>query len=103
MHITFTRSAAEKLSSYYEGDTRKLKLLYDTDGCGCAVNGVPALQLITEPSETISKLRAILSNSGMSRPIKCFSSRRFESIILPQRTAIVYNAIVKFTPPTFVS
>lgn len=30
--------------------TKQLKFLHDTEGCGCVVSGVPALQLIGEPS-----------------------------------------------------
>lgn len=50
MFITFSASAAERLSPYLEDGTRKLKLLHDTEGCGCVVSGVPALELISEPS-----------------------------------------------------
>ena len=50
MHITFTTAAAERLSPYLSDGTRQLKLLHDTEGCGCVVSGVPALQLIDDPS-----------------------------------------------------
>jgi uncharacterized protein YqkB len=29
-----------------EDGSRKLKLLHDTEGCGCVMSGVPALQLV---------------------------------------------------------
>lgn len=52
MHITFTSAAAEKLSACLRdanGTNLQLKLLHDTEGCGCVVSGVPALELISEP------------------------------------------------------
>ncbi|MCA0758532.1 iron-sulfur cluster biosynthesis family protein [Paenibacillus sp. N4] len=50
MHLTFTESAALRLKPYLSDGTRHLKLLHDTEGCGCVVSGVPALSLIGEPS-----------------------------------------------------
>ncbi|MFD0587016.1 iron-sulfur cluster biosynthesis family protein [Paenibacillus sp. GCM10027627] len=50
MHITFTASAVQKLTPYLKDGSAKLKLLHDTEGCGCVMSGVPALQLIKEPS-----------------------------------------------------
>ncbi|UVI27715.1 iron-sulfur cluster biosynthesis family protein [Paenibacillus spongiae] len=51
MHFTFTSTAVEQLSGYLKDGERSLKLLYDTEGCGCAVSGVPSLQLVAEPAE----------------------------------------------------
>ncbi|MEK8127066.1 iron-sulfur cluster biosynthesis family protein [Paenibacillus filicis] len=46
MHITFTEQAAAAvqplLDNHQEG---VLRLVYDNEGCGCAVNGVPTLWL----------------------------------------------------------
>ncbi|CAM4286362.1 iron-sulfur cluster biosynthesis family protein [Paenibacillus alkaliterrae] len=50
MHITFSNCAVERLSPYLSDGTKQLKLLHDTEGCGCVVSGVPALQLIMESS-----------------------------------------------------
>ncbi|ANY69104.1 hypothetical protein BBD42_23425 [Paenibacillus sp. BIHB 4019] len=50
MFITFSPSAVEQLSPYLEDGVHQLKLLHDTEGCGCVVSGVPALQLVKEPS-----------------------------------------------------
>ncbi|GGD64121.1 iron-sulfur cluster biosynthesis family protein [Paenibacillus nasutitermitis] len=50
MHFTFTSSAVEQLSGHLKNKDRSLRLLYDTEGCGCVVSGVPALQLIKAPS-----------------------------------------------------
>lgn len=49
MFITFTEAAVNKLSPYLNG-SKKIKLLYDTEGCGCVMSGVPALQLVPEAS-----------------------------------------------------
>jgi len=53
MNITITERAADKLLSTMDPQSTALKLLYDTDGCGCAVNGVPMLYPLdrTEPAE----------------------------------------------------
>lgn len=50
MHITFSKTAIERLSPHLNDGTKQLKLLHDTEDCGCVVSGVPALQLITEPT-----------------------------------------------------
>ncbi|OBZ17443.1 MULTISPECIES: iron-sulfur cluster biosynthesis family protein [Bacillales] len=50
MHIQFSKAAIERLSPYLQDGKSLLKLLHDTEGCGCVVSGVPALQLISEPS-----------------------------------------------------
>lgn len=50
MNITFSPSAVEKLSPYLSDGAKQLKLLHDTEGCGCVMSGVPALQLISEGS-----------------------------------------------------
>lgn len=48
MQITCTQAALDKIALELQPG-KQLKLLYDTEGCGCAVNGVPALRLISEP------------------------------------------------------
>jgi uncharacterized protein YqkB len=45
MRITFTDSAITAIRERFAVDA-KLKLVYDTEGCGCAVSGVPALRVI---------------------------------------------------------
>lgn len=51
MFIQFTADAINKIQSIMNQNkaTGKLKLAYDTDGCGCAVNGVAALWLVDVP------------------------------------------------------
>ncbi|WJH34107.1 hypothetical protein N6H14_29880 [Paenibacillus sp. CC-CFT747] len=48
MQIVFTDAAKEQLETKAAGSGR-LKLVYDTEGCGCAVNGVPDLWI--EPAQ----------------------------------------------------
>lgn len=45
MNITITEAAAKRLHEKMENQSGYLKLKYDIDGCGCAVNGVAALWL----------------------------------------------------------
>jgi uncharacterized protein YqkB len=49
MQVTFTKEAIEQLApKLEENNNRKLKLKYDTDGCGCVMSGVTALWLVDE-------------------------------------------------------
>jgi uncharacterized protein YqkB len=47
MQITFTDTAKKQLEPLVSNDAL-LRLVYDTEGCGCAVNGVPALWIVPE-------------------------------------------------------
>ncbi|MBM7563397.1 iron-sulfur cluster biosynthesis family protein [Paenibacillus sacheonensis] len=49
MHFTFTPSAVEKLAEPLADASKSLKLLYDTEGCGCVMNGVPTLLMVNGP------------------------------------------------------
>ncbi|MBD2847625.1 iron-sulfur cluster biosynthesis family protein [Paenibacillus sp. IB182496] len=49
MHMTFTPAALARLAPMLETSGKQLKLLHDTEGCGCVMSGVPALQLIPGP------------------------------------------------------
>ena len=48
MKIEITATAAEKIKARTDGRKGYLKLKYDTDGCGCAVNGVVVLWFAAE-------------------------------------------------------
>jgi uncharacterized protein YqkB len=48
MRIILTTSAAEKIKDRTCGREGYLKLKYDTEDCGCAVNGVIALWFVPE-------------------------------------------------------
>ncbi|QHW34472.1 iron-sulfur cluster biosynthesis family protein [Paenibacillus rhizovicinus] len=49
MHFTFSPSAVEQLSGPLSDGSKSLKLLYDTEGCGCVMSGVPTLLVVDEP------------------------------------------------------
>ena len=49
MRIDVTPEAAGLLAAM-PGVGRRFRLIYDTEGCGCAVSGVPALQAVDEPA-----------------------------------------------------
>ncbi|TVY01011.1 iron-sulfur cluster biosynthesis family protein [Paenibacillus cremeus] len=50
MHITFSEEAAGRLNqALAHGEGRLVKLVFDSEGCGCAVSGVPTLWLVDEP------------------------------------------------------
>lgn len=44
MKLTITEAALKRIESYREND-QVLVIFYDTEDCGCGVNGVPALRL----------------------------------------------------------
>lgn len=51
MKVTFTTKAIEKLTEKIDGQTKLLKLKYDTEGCGCVVSGISALWLVNEKED----------------------------------------------------
>lgn len=51
MRISFSRDAADKLQPFVGDGQAMLKLVYDTEGCGCVVNGVSALYVVHEPAQ----------------------------------------------------
>ncbi|MCZ0754606.1 iron-sulfur cluster biosynthesis family protein [Anoxybacillus sp. J5B_2022] len=51
MNITFTDRAMQQLEQILSNTKKRLKLKYDTDGCGCAVSGVPTLWLVDQAEE----------------------------------------------------
>lgn len=46
MNVTFTERAIEKLNTQIKNKDKKLKLKYETEGCGCVMSGVTALWLV---------------------------------------------------------
>lgn len=48
MQINISETAEKKISEKTAGKAGFLKLMYDIDGCGCAVSGVPVLWLVKE-------------------------------------------------------
>ncbi len=58
MNVQFTEAAAQQLMPYIENGDKQLKLLHDTEGCGCVMSGIPALQLIEAPSSDDALLQS---------------------------------------------
>jgi uncharacterized protein YqkB len=50
MHLTLSGEAAEMLRQRQGDRPGVLRLVYDTEGCGCAVDGVPMLWLTDAPA-----------------------------------------------------
>jgi uncharacterized protein YqkB len=49
MKMVWSDEAVEQLRARFGADVRGFRLVYDTEGCGCAVNGVPALWAADQP------------------------------------------------------
>lgn len=50
MKIQLTPQAELKLKDKLGDRPGSIRLIYDTEGCGCAVNGVPGLRIVDEPT-----------------------------------------------------
>lgn len=58
MQISFTESAVKEIAKVWgEGHQGMLKLAFDSEGCGCAVNGVPTLWLVNRAEEQDLRLQ----------------------------------------------
>ncbi len=51
MHITFTDTAVYEINHSIQEKPAFMKLVFDSEGCGCAVNGVPAIWLVSRSRE----------------------------------------------------
>jgi uncharacterized protein YqkB len=51
MNIIWSGSAREAVKKWLDKKEGVLKLKYDTEGCGCLVSGISALQLVREVDE----------------------------------------------------
>ena len=49
MKIEWSEEAAKALRDRFGTEPGPLKLVYDAEGCGCAVSGVPALWVVDAP------------------------------------------------------
>lgn len=49
MKMVWSPDAVSELMTRYGADATDWRLVYDTEGCGCAVNGVPALWAVDGP------------------------------------------------------
>ncbi|MCU6798102.1 MULTISPECIES: iron-sulfur cluster biosynthesis family protein [Paenibacillus] len=51
MHITFTDEAVQQITHQLPAGSGELKLVFDSEGCGCSANGVPSLWIVDKPEE----------------------------------------------------
>jgi uncharacterized protein YqkB len=51
IEITFTNEAIEQMHQQLPAGSAELKLVFDSEGCGCSVNGVPTLWIVDQPGE----------------------------------------------------
>lgn len=51
MIIQLTQDAERKLKEKIGDKPGSVRLIYDTEGCGCAVNGIPGLRIIDKPDD----------------------------------------------------
>ncbi|CAM3864678.1 iron-sulfur cluster biosynthesis family protein [Cohnella lubricantis] len=49
MRISWSEQAVQAIREQLDADSIALRLVYDTEGCGCAVNGVTALWAVAAP------------------------------------------------------
>jgi uncharacterized protein YqkB len=49
MKVIWSQDAAAELKRRYGDNATNWRLVYNTEGCGCAVNGVPALWAVSQP------------------------------------------------------
>ena len=104
MNITFTENAIRKLAPFLENTKRRLKLKYDTEECGCAVNGVTSLWLVDEVDEDdwevetnfvpllLEKSRLIFYDDTMTidvvESLNCFQLKSPYQIINPRMSLV---------------
>ncbi len=62
MHITFTSEAVTQIHAVLGAEASaapyRIKLVYDSEGCGCAVSGVPQLWIVEGPGSNDSETEA---------------------------------------------
>ncbi|UHA73054.1 iron-sulfur cluster biosynthesis family protein [Paenibacillus sp. 481] len=58
MYMELTEEALLLLQQRVGNDHGLVKLVFDTEGCGCAVNGVPALWLVDELAASDEQLES---------------------------------------------
>jgi len=57
MNLTITPAAMDQLKRLNNHDGNLL-LWYDTDGCGCGVNGVPTIRFINESDSSFTEIES---------------------------------------------
>lgn len=51
IHITFTNKTVEQITKQLAGRAGEVKLVFDSEGCGCSVSGVPTLWIVDRPGD----------------------------------------------------
>jgi uncharacterized protein YqkB len=90
MHIHFTQRAAEEAVRMLSPGPYRLKLLYDIDGCGCAVNGIAQLWAVDELGESLVEA-ATISTDGSSSPLEVVYEKRHE-VFFEERLTIDFDS-----------
>ncbi|WP_042223523.1 iron-sulfur cluster biosynthesis family protein [Oceanobacillus manasiensis] len=58
MKLHITTSAKEELEKRNDNKNRYVVLWYDTEGCGCGVNGVPTVRFTDDYTETFTEIES---------------------------------------------
>ncbi|SES82035.1 Uncharacterized protein YqkB [Oceanobacillus limi] len=58
MELTVTNNAIEKMKEIDPSQSYNLLLWYDTDECGCGVNGMPTFRLTKDPKNNNKKVNS---------------------------------------------
>lgn len=56
MHLVWTEAAKERILEKMKGRQDYLLLKYNSEGCGCAVNGVTELRLVEEVDDDMEEI-----------------------------------------------
>jgi len=104
MKITFTDCAIKRLAPVFSNTNKRLKLKYDTDGCGCAVSGVVSLWLVDDVDEddlvvetnfvpiVLEKSRLVFYDDIMTidtvESLNCFQLKSPNQIINPRMSLV---------------
>ncbi|MCC3373221.1 iron-sulfur cluster biosynthesis family protein [Cohnella sp. REN36] len=83
MEVKWSAEAVDALRARFGPEARTWKLVSDAEGCGCAVNGVPALWAVNEPLP--DDLRA---DGG---PVELWYEKRHE-VFFDDEMRITYDA-----------
>lgn len=56
MKLRITEEAKQQLEKIQDSERPLIRLFYDTEGCGCGVNGLPTIRLEKEERDTDRKV-----------------------------------------------
>jgi uncharacterized protein YqkB len=103
MQITFSEDAVQQINrALARGVDGLVKLVYDSEGCGCAVNGVPTLWLADEPESNDFAVEGSPFRIWMDKKHEVFFEERMTVDYKPANLSFVlksgsqtYNAHMK--------